>query len=306
MKKVVLHIDSAGEHREVPLDDELSIGRTDSAQLVLPDSGLSRVNTTIFRDDDEVFVVDENSTNGTFVNGERVFESPRQINDRDEITIGNETLIYVEIFAEKSVKTVPQVEKKTTTSKKAKKSAKTKPPVQENKLPMIPIIAGLSIFLVIFFVLIVVLIASMMDDPVSGTPKPTPQINSDMLIPMRVIDPLGGENPEDIAALISMLDQDIEDEVKDSGSLEEIKAESTGTTTNNETGLKLDVPIAFLEQQKAKFMGPRSEPTGTDPPGQQIPGEIAGGGGVPKQTAKLAEMNASGYRQPFDFSDLPQ
>ena len=48
MKKVVLQIDSAGEHHDVTLKDEISIGRTDLANIVLPDSGLSRVNTTFF------------------------------------------------------------------------------------------------------------------------------------------------------------------------------------------------------------------------------------------------------------------
>jgi pSer/pThr/pTyr-binding forkhead associated (FHA) protein len=303
MKKVVLQIDSAGERREVTLKDEISIGRTDSADIVLPDSGLSRVNTTFFREDDEVFVVDENSTNGTFLNGEQLSGSPREIKDRDEITAGNETLIFVEIYAEKTVTTAPPADKKTPAPKKAKKAAKTT--AQQSQLPMIPIVAGLSVFMVAFVALVGFLIYSLVDDSDPNKGKPTAQINSALLIPIRVIDPLGGEVPEEIEELAKMLDADIEDEVKDTDSLVEIKAESTGTT-NIDNGLKLDVPIAFLEQQKAKFMGPRPEPTGTDPPGQQIPSEIAGGGGVPKQTAKLTEMKNSGYRQPFDFSDLAQ
>ena len=46
-------------------------GARDSAQIVLDDDGLSRVNTTIFRDGEKVLVVDENSINGTFLTAKK-------------------------------------------------------------------------------------------------------------------------------------------------------------------------------------------------------------------------------------------
>ena len=94
---VTLHIDGPFGSKTVTLADELSIGRTELAQLVLDDSGLSRVNTTFFVDGDEVFVADENSLNGTFLNGEKVEGRPRRLADGDQIRIGSDTRIRVEI-----------------------------------------------------------------------------------------------------------------------------------------------------------------------------------------------------------------
>lgn len=302
MKKVVLHIDSEGEHREVTLKDEISIGRTDSAQIVLPDSGLSRVNTTIFRDGDEVFVVDENSTNGTFLNGERVFENPRQINDRDEITLGNETLIYVEIYAEKSVAAAPQAEKKTSAPKKAKKSPKAKTPTQKNQLPMIPIIAGLSVFLIAFLVLGVILIYSLIEEPGSGNGKPTPQINTEMLIPMRVIDPLGGEDPDDLDDLLASWEN--EDKSVEANDLAEVQStmESAAPTTPGAKASELIVPVELFNRMINLAKEPRS-PSGERPAGMRIRPELCCG--VPKQTKKLSQMvSQRNYQQPLDYAEL--
>ncbi len=51
--KVKLFIENANESKAVDVEGELTIGRTPAAQLVLDDSGLSRVNTTFFVEDDE-------------------------------------------------------------------------------------------------------------------------------------------------------------------------------------------------------------------------------------------------------------
>jgi pSer/pThr/pTyr-binding forkhead associated (FHA) protein len=75
--KVTLHIENQNESKTVELDRELSIGRTPSAQLVLDDEGLSRVNTVIFEDGDDVLVTDENSTNGTFLTAKRSRDARR-------------------------------------------------------------------------------------------------------------------------------------------------------------------------------------------------------------------------------------
>ena len=102
MKTVTLHIETYDGRRAVNLDEEITVGRTDAAQIVLGDGGLSRLNTTFFRDEDAVFAVDENSTNGTFVNGERLSGTPRQIFDGDRIKIGTETHIRVAISESKT------------------------------------------------------------------------------------------------------------------------------------------------------------------------------------------------------------
>ena len=52
--------------------ERTSFGRGSEADHRLPDDGLSRLHATVYRDGDRVWVVDENSTNGTFVNGQQV------------------------------------------------------------------------------------------------------------------------------------------------------------------------------------------------------------------------------------------
>ena len=96
MQKITLTIENPRESRSVDLENELSIGRTSDADITIDDVGLSRVNTTIFRDGEMIFAVDENSTNGTFVNGEKIGNQPRRIFDGDVLKIGSETKIRVE------------------------------------------------------------------------------------------------------------------------------------------------------------------------------------------------------------------
>ncbi|MGI9055181.1 MAG: FHA domain-containing protein [Pyrinomonadaceae bacterium] len=96
MQKITLKIENPRESRSVELEGELTIGRTPDADLMIDDVGLSRINTTLFRDGEMIFVVDENSTNGTFLNGERLSNEPRRIFDGDVLKIGSETRIRVE------------------------------------------------------------------------------------------------------------------------------------------------------------------------------------------------------------------
>lgn len=98
MIEVTLTIYSAEETREVPLaGDQLSMGRSDAAVLVLKDDGLSRLHASIHREGDRVWILDEASTNGTFVNGAQVPPAGTPLKDGDEITIGNHTAIKVSI-----------------------------------------------------------------------------------------------------------------------------------------------------------------------------------------------------------------
>jgi len=96
MSKVTLHIESPYERREFELNDEITIGRTDASGLVLSDVGLSRRNTTIFRDGDAVVAIDEGSLNGTFLNGNRLTVAT-ELRDGDQLKIGNETRIRIRI-----------------------------------------------------------------------------------------------------------------------------------------------------------------------------------------------------------------
>src|SRR6185369_16215539 len=96
MIQVTLQIENPYERRDFELEHEVTIGRSDASNLVLSDQGLSRRNTTIFRDGDAVLVVDENSLNGTILNGSKV-STAQELRDGDEIRIGSETTIRVRI-----------------------------------------------------------------------------------------------------------------------------------------------------------------------------------------------------------------
>src|SRR4051794_6449826 len=77
--------------------DRTSFGRGSEADHRFPDDGLSRLHATVYRDGDRVWVVDENSTNGTFVNGQSVSGSGTPLRDGDTIKIGNNTNLKLRI-----------------------------------------------------------------------------------------------------------------------------------------------------------------------------------------------------------------
>jgi pSer/pThr/pTyr-binding forkhead associated (FHA) protein len=83
MDQVTLHIENSSERRDYDLGQEVTLGRTDASSLVVSDSGLSRRNTTIFRDGDLVLIVDEGSLNGTFLNGRKLSGPPEELRDGD-------------------------------------------------------------------------------------------------------------------------------------------------------------------------------------------------------------------------------
>jgi pSer/pThr/pTyr-binding forkhead associated (FHA) protein len=99
MLEVTLSIDSPQGATDVPLkDDPLTIGRTDAAHFVIEgDTGLSRRHATIRREHGRVFIFDEHSTNGSFVNGAAVAPEGRTLADGDVIRIGNSTTIRVRL-----------------------------------------------------------------------------------------------------------------------------------------------------------------------------------------------------------------
>lgn len=92
--EVTLTIHTVKGAREVPLTGtRLTLGRTDEADVVINDSSLSRVHASINREADQIWIVDEGSTNGTSVNNEPVPLSGSALKDGDEIYIGNTTIV---------------------------------------------------------------------------------------------------------------------------------------------------------------------------------------------------------------------
>ena len=64
------------------------IGRSSLNDLVAKGRGVSRHHAAIRGDDDQFWVSDLGSRNGTFVNGERVGRKPQRLSNRDRIELG--------------------------------------------------------------------------------------------------------------------------------------------------------------------------------------------------------------------------
>jgi len=75
--------------------DRTTIGRAPENDLVLPDGGVSRLHATIVREGNLFFIEDNQSSNGVFVNKERV--ERRQLNFWDEIQIYNYVLKFMAV-----------------------------------------------------------------------------------------------------------------------------------------------------------------------------------------------------------------
>lgn len=312
-KKVTLQIKTAYESETVVLKDEISIGRTELADIKLDDQGLSSLNTTIFRDENEVVIVDEGSTNGTFLNGKRLGSEPMVLFDGDEITLGSETTITVSIGekgasdrpSDRSATAAPDWKENTPPGSRAKTApnfsgAKGKPKAKPKKeTPMVLIVAAGSTFAIILLALIGVLVANYVNKG-GGTARnsPTPKSNPNAVIPIRVIDPLGGQKQQDLDELTQYWE--VQEKEVEAGDLADIAS----TDTNIPEEENYNVSVAFWEKQKSIALAARNAPTGLDPPGTKVPPEFYQG--FQKQGAKIREMQQGGYVLPMDFADLAQ
>jgi pSer/pThr/pTyr-binding forkhead associated (FHA) protein len=304
MIKVTLHIENPYERRDFVLEDEVSIGRTEQSDLVIADSGLSRKNTTIFRDGDAVLIVDENSTNGTFLNGVRLSGAAQTLRDGDEIRIGSETRIRVEMGSKPRVEPRRAEEIKAEPTALSSVSANIPEPTRVTSppsagFPLIPVVAGVMVFVIIAAALIGYLIVSRnRPSPRGPGTRPTPQIMASSVIPVRVIDPLGGEDEDDLDDLIASWEVP-EDELR-AENVADINVDPSETADAD-----LNVTSAFLADRQRKALEARNGETGIRPAGLDVPRELFGDG-VIKQKAKLREMNTEGYRQPMDFAELAE
>lgn len=294
-----LHITGPFGSKTVTVETELSIGRTDQASVQIDDSGLSRINTTFFVDEGELLVADENSTNGTWLNGERVEGRPRILKNGDRLKIGTHTEVRVETGAasSKPVET-PKPEQPaalptgSTTPKNATPKAKPKAKAKVSNTQTILIVAS-AMMTVLILILGGVGIYLLVRDPKSGG-RSGAVVST--VIPVRVIDPLGGEDEDDLDDLIASWET-AEEEIK-SGDVENI-------TSAADEEAELNVPAALLADRQRKAFEPRQGETGIRPAGLNVPKELFGDG-VIKQKAKLRELNNAGYRQPMDFADLAE
>ena len=301
MKKVTLLIETFGETKTVTLDDEISIGRTDAADIALGDTGLSRKNTSFFRDGNVVFVVDENSLNGTFVNNEKVSDQPQRIFDGHELKLGTETYIRVEIVESREERVENRETRESPTKDKGQRKkdepANPKsaiPNLPSNKPPFVMIAAVGSTLLIILLAVAGIFIASRYDGNGGiSKGKPKTKIVASAAVPIRVVDPLGTEDIDSLDDLMAAWEvQDAEFEAKD------LQAVTTSTDAP-----QLTVSVADWETQRNKAMAKRNAPTGLVS-GVTIPPEL--GGNIGKQLAQFRKMGITRETLPRDFASLAQ
>jgi len=97
---------------EVPLpeDREVIIGRSHEIDIILLEDMVSRRHAKIYKEGDNFVIEDLNSTNGTFVNGERI--KKRVLKEGDRILIGTSMMKLVVIKKERSI--APTIEEQIT------------------------------------------------------------------------------------------------------------------------------------------------------------------------------------------------
>lgn len=71
-----------------PLSDDLSVGRAAGCEITIDDSYASQVHARIFRRDEQLLLEDLGSTNGTYLNRQKV-GSATVITPHDQIQVGS-------------------------------------------------------------------------------------------------------------------------------------------------------------------------------------------------------------------------
>jgi hypothetical protein len=82
---------AANQQWTLPKDD-ITVGRGEESDIVLPERQISRQHVRIYREGDAYYIVDLNSRNGTWVNDESL-SSPRRLYDNDVINLAKAALL---------------------------------------------------------------------------------------------------------------------------------------------------------------------------------------------------------------------
>ena len=110
MLEVTLTYPTPEGSREIAIEgDRISFGRGSEADFRFDDDGLSRLHSTVYRDETRVWIVDENSTNGSFVNGEKVPASGTPLHNGDSIKIGHYTNLIARMTEKQSAQNLNSV-----------------------------------------------------------------------------------------------------------------------------------------------------------------------------------------------------
>ena len=82
-----------GDNGDFPLGDQNVLGRSTGASVRLADREVSRKHSQIDREGDDFVLKDLGSSNGTFLNGKRIF-GPARLKDGDEVVIGTSKMEF--------------------------------------------------------------------------------------------------------------------------------------------------------------------------------------------------------------------
>ena len=92
---IFMHGPLAG--KRVPIErEELTVGRSDTNDVVLDDKLVSRLHAIFMRRGDVVLVEDLGSNNGTYVQDERL-HTIRQLHDGETVTIGTSRVVFEDV-----------------------------------------------------------------------------------------------------------------------------------------------------------------------------------------------------------------
>ncbi len=83
----------AGDGTEFPLGENNVLGRSTTASVRLADREVSRKHSQVDKEGDDYVLRDLGSSNGTFLNGKRIF-GPTKLKDGDEIVIGTSKMEF--------------------------------------------------------------------------------------------------------------------------------------------------------------------------------------------------------------------
>ena len=79
--------------KECELNEELAtIGREATNKLVIADPSVSRQHAWVEKRDDGYYLVDKNSSNGSYVNGKKITQ--QKLSHNDKVQLGNAQLVF--------------------------------------------------------------------------------------------------------------------------------------------------------------------------------------------------------------------
>lgn len=79
--------------REYEMKEEVTtIGREATNVIVIADPSVSRLHATVEKKEDGYYLVDKNSSNGTFINGKKV--SRQKLSHQDKVNLGNASMVF--------------------------------------------------------------------------------------------------------------------------------------------------------------------------------------------------------------------